>query len=398
MNCPKCHTPNEPNAHFCMSCGAPLSTESTTAKSARRWWLWPTVIGGVLLVIIIVVLAIFWGPRFIEGDSDTVSVDPDEGITLDLAGGAQLTLLPESLSDWVQLRANTLSQDQFQTGQLAEDSVLSLAADQLPSSLNLQSPIYRFRLVEGPAPSKIHFSLPVDSMDSAARALDFYAWDGSGWRWLPSQMNPNGQLIVEPESLPYAVVVMYREPTLPVVTADLSPQVSLPAEAEGAIAEVLLTGFSPEANGRINIASELPEMQSTAVYIPSLRNWRDDGTLTAAIGEILTDPTRRRRHIEAIVGVALAGGYPAVQLDYRELDPTHKQALSTFITELAEALHDQNRSLYVRVEAPVRVTTSRWETGAYDWAAIALAADRLQFPLPSDPAALGRGETEVLLN
>jgi hypothetical protein len=393
MNCPTCQTPNDPDARFCKSCGAALTPGQ--AKPTRWPLLLGILIGGGLLVVAIIALALFWLMRPQE-QSDVVTIEPAKGGTVKLANDrVELTLPPEGLSGPVRLNASAISADQLRVGDIADETGLAAALAQLPPHLSLQSAVYHFE-VEGPPPSVALLNL-LSPTTADARTLDLYAWDGTSWRWLPSRLDVgSGRLAAQLELLPPAVALLRREPGTPIITADLAPETTLPPTAEGTLTELLLTGFSVDVDGSIQTASALLEVESTAVLIPSLRNWRNDGTLTASLNDILADPTRRQRHVEAIVGLALAGGYPAVQLDYR-LGAVPGEAFSAFITDLAAALHEQNRSLLIRVEAPVQVAATRWDTGAYDWAAISQAADRLQVPLPTDPTALAQGQAAALL-
>lgn len=393
MNCPTCQTPNDPDARFCKSCGAALTQGQ--AKSSRSPLLWIALIGSGLLVVAIVALVFFWLMQP-SGPSDFVTIEPAKGGTVKLENDTvELTLPPEGLSGPVRLKASAVSVDQLRAGSTEDETGLATPMAQLPPTLSLQSAVYHFE-VEGPPPSVALLNLPSPTT-ADARTLDLYAWDGTSWLWLPSRLDvDSGRFVVQLEKLPVAIALLQREPETPIIAADLAPEMTLPTEAEGDLTELLLTGFSLQADGSLKADSAAPEVKSTVVLIPSLRNWREDGTLTASLADILADPARRQRHLEAVVGLALAGGYPAVQLDYR-LDAAQREAFSAFITDLAATLHEQHRSLLVWVGAPVQVAVTRWDTGAYDWAAISEAADRLQVPLPADPAALAQGQTEALL-
>ncbi len=396
MNCPQCQTPNEADARFCKSCGAALTPGQ--AKSGRRLLLWAALIGGGLLAAIIVALALFWWMQPPPPEpSDGFAIDPTTGGTLNLGHGAELTLPPEGLSGAVQLKVGTASADQLGAGSPADQAGLAAAVAQLPPYLSVQSPLYYFE-IKGPPPSAALLSL-FSPTTAEARDLDLYAWDGTAWHWLPSRLEvDSGRFTAQLERLPPTVALLRREPAPLLIAANLAPEAPLPAEAEGKLNELLLTGFSLREDGSFETDPASSEVKSTAnlSLIPSLRNWRDDGALTASIGDILADPARRQRHLEAIVGLALAGGYPAVQLDYRA-SPAQRDTLSAFITDLAAALHAQNRSLLVRVTAPIQVAATRWDTGAYDWAAIGQVADRLQVPLPTDPTTVAQDQIEALL-
>ena len=380
MNCLTCHTPNEPDARFCKNCGAALSPDA--AKPSGQSWHLTAIIGGAVLVIAIIALGIYSlnGPA-----PDGVFTIGREGGTIDLTDGAQVILPPEGLSGPVELRAKALAADEFLAGNLDDEADLAAIATQLPAQLDLQSAVYRFE-VEGPMPMTALMNLPVVAADEA-HTLDVYVWDGVAWDWLPSRVDPNSnRLVAELVTLPPAIAVMKHEPNSPSLGTTLGSGQTLPAEVTGTVTELLLDGFSLEPDGHISGELTTPEVNPNTVLIPRLRNWRDDGTLTASIGDILTDPARRQRQLEAVVGLALAGGYPAVQIDYRLSSP-QTEIYTNFMAELAETLHTQNRALFVRVESPVQISTSGWDTDPYDWAALAPLVDRLQVPLPSDPTA-----------
>ncbi|MEW5961050.1 MAG: hypothetical protein AB1801_25265, partial [Chloroflexota bacterium] len=380
-----------------MNCGASLSTDpEKTEKSARRPVVWAAIIGGTVLLIALVALVFFLLFPRANGD---ITIDPAKGSTMTLADGAQLLLLPEGLSGRLRLRQpQTIPADQFRAENLKDDPALTSAAEQIPSILSLQSQVYRFEIEDGSMPTKVQFSLPLVAVANSPHSLDLYAWEESGWQWIPAHVDGQSRLVADLESLPQALALFKREPVEPIITAEISGGETLPAEAEQVVTELLVTGFTVQGDGSIENNPNLSNTGYRAMLIPSLRNWHDDGRLTAAVGEILADPARRQRHREAIVGLALAGGYRGVQLDYRQLDPTHRQLFSTFVVELAIALHAQERFLIVRVDPPIRIAETRWATGAYDWAAITQAADRLQVPLPTIPTDLAEGKAEIMLS
>jgi hypothetical protein len=403
MNCPQCQTPNDPDARFCKNCGALLEAETAVlpAHKPRRRLSLAAIGGGGLLVVIVAALAVFLvirqqGP----GAPGAVAIGA-EGSTLSLANGAQLTLPPEGLSGPLRLRASALPVDQFLTASPEEEPELATAAAQLPSHLSLRSAVYHFE-VEGPPPGAALLSLPIPAGAGSPHALDLYAWDGAAWRWLPTRIEAgSGTMSAELKGLPVALALVQTEPGLPTVSTDLPTGLAVPAEGGEALSELLVTGFSLKPDGSIETDPQVPtqpEPGARVKLIPSLRNWRDDGTLTANAAQVLADPSLRRRHVDAVVGMVLAGGYPAVQVDYRGLEPEHRQVLSTFVEEVAAALHGQERSLLVRVAAPVQVSATRWETGAYDWAFIGQAADRLQVPLSTASSALSPEQAQALLS
>ena len=102
---------------------------------------------------------------------------------------------------------------------------------------------------------------------------------------------------------------------------------------------------------------------------------------------VLADPTTRSQHVATILGIAEAGGFDGVDLDYEQF--AFADARSTwaatqpnwvaFLTELAAGLHRDGRLLVVSVP-PIYDDGSPTDTGAwvYDYASMGRIVDRIR--------------------
>ncbi len=98
------------------------------------------------------------------------------------------------------------------------------------------------------------------------------------------------------------------------------------------------------------------------------------------VSRLLADEASRRRHIEALVALTLAGGYHGLDIDYENLHARDRHRFTRFIEALAEALRRHDLALAVTVQ-PKAGPTRRQGPGAHDWAALCRVADRLQIML-----------------
>lgn len=89
---------------------------------------------------------------------------------------------------------------------------------------------------------------------------------------------------------------------------------------------------------------------------------------------ILTDPVARAATLERLAKIAAANGHDGLNLDFETGLATDRNALTSFVAELAAQLHAQGRKLSVEVSAKTQETfTGR--SGFYDYAALAQHAD-----------------------
>ena len=87
------------------------------------------------------------------------------------------------------------------------------------------------------------------------------------------------------------------------------------------------------------------------LVIPTVANiingvW--DGGL---VSKIIADPQLRAVNLNALVNLAVAGGYDGIDLDYENLRASDRAAFSSFVQQLAGALHAQGKLLTVNVYA-----------------------------------------------
>ncbi len=112
-----------------------------------------------------------------------------------------------------------------------------------------------------------------------------------------------------------------------------------------------------------------------------------DATGRGEMAAILADPGRRGRHVDAIASFADDGGFAGIDLDYeqfafadgRDTWRTTRPNWVAFVTELADRLHDDGRTLTVSVP-PVYDARRTTRSGywVYDYAAIAPVVDSIR--------------------
>ena len=94
----------------------------------------------------------------------------------------------------------------------------------------------------------------------------------------------------------------------------------------------------------------------------------------AALSSTLDDPTRRAEAIAAIVALPDRYAYDGVTLDFEGVNASDRPGLTTFVQDLAAALHARGKELAVAVPASTGDLSSGW-AGAYDDRAIGQVAD-----------------------
>lgn len=104
-----------------------------------------------------------------------------------------------------------------------------------------------------------------------------------------------------------------------------------------------------------------------------------NGTWNASIvSGIINDPTVSSKHIVNLVNLAVSEGYDGIDIDYENLNTTDRNAFSTFIQNLASALHAKGKLLSVGVH-PKTSEPGTWNgPQAHDYTQLGKYADEVR--------------------
>ncbi|MFO7540252.1 MAG: SH3 domain-containing protein [Chloroflexota bacterium] len=267
------------------------------------------------------------------------------------------------------------------------------AAAATPPGLTLTGDVYTLAY-EGEAPTgQIAFSLPANAGDE--RALDLYGWNGSQWQFMASQIDPAGRQVASHEtSLPQAVALMQAAaPELPAVATTFGPEQDIPVELLPHLAEVAVGPLYLESDGDLSgTTADLPTgAYSQLLHVTNVQSSVDQ----AAVVALLSDEAIRSAHMEQLL--AAVDDYAGLNIDYQGVPSGQRDAFTAFVTEVAEALHSEGKTLALTLGTPNR-TGEIWEMGGHDWARLGQIADTVYVKLPLSPAAYGDGgEADQLL-
>ncbi len=146
------------------------------------------------------------------------------------------------------------------------------------------------------------------------------------------------------------------------------------------IKELNFVWYQLEADGKISGVMQSPQGVGVArAYgmrvVPSIQNGGFD---PKRVGAIVNDPAKRQAHIKDIVDIVLSNRYDGIDIDYESLHAADRDSFSTFIEELAAALHANGKLLSVTVH-PKTDENGTWEgPRAQDWARLGKAADEFK--------------------
>jgi spore germination protein YaaH/uncharacterized protein YraI len=303
--------------------------------------------------------------------------------------GTQVVFMPGTMAEPFRATISSTPRVSFLEGSAGKE--LLEAAKSIPSTLVAKSPFYALEL-HGEAPSQSTWTMPIPNDSEPYETLDVYTWEAQSqtWQWLPHNIVAEDDLIESTSNaVPLSAMVMQTNPNPALVAADVAQAKELPAESQGALAQVQPTGLYLGGSGAIDGAVDATFDQAAGAYavMPVIRNYEGPIVRSDLLANMLVDNAQRGAHVDNLVNLAVGNNYKGIDIDYRGLDKNLRGEFNQFIKELAEKLHAQGKELSVRVEPAVQVAEDRWETGPYDWQTLGLLADTMKIPAPQDPNA-----------
>ena len=159
------------------------------------------------------------------------------------------------------------------------------------------------------------------------------------------------------------------------------PAATTLAKYRGALTAIAVWAWRLEADGSLTADVPPQELAQVVQAAASLglttyalvHNYRNDAFDQASAHRLLTDPSAVARAVEAVAGQAARFGLAGITLDLENVAARDRRHLSQFVARLADRLHREGRRLSVAVPA----RTGDGPSNAYDYAALAHAADQL---------------------
>ncbi|MDH7488160.1 MAG: cellulase family glycosylhydrolase [Anaerolineae bacterium] len=280
---------------------------------------------------------------------------------------------------------SSVPRERFMASEAGEE--LAKAASAIPQTILPRSPLYQLKFKQAAA-VPVTLTIPIPNDSEPVQALDLYAWTGTAWRWLPSIVHPDEDIITaELPEAPSAFLVALAQPA---AKKNASSGLSGGSAAVGISGAQAPNALVPSPDGSVQAVFRAGASEVSAspwAAMPLLTNVDEKGQADlATLDAILGDEARMADHIAAIVKRVTDGKHAGITLDYRGFDAGLTARFSDFVGDLADALHQAGALLAVRVPAPVAVDGG-WDTGPYDWAALGQRADVVRFAAPANPKA-----------
>ena len=112
--------------------------------------------------------------------------------------------------------------------------------------------------------------------------------------------------------------------------------------------------------------------------VPTIANRTNDRWAYEPVADILHDPAAMTRHVNDIVALVQRENYAGIDIDYEDLPATDRKVFTTFITDLASALHSKGKVLSVALFAKTSDAGDDQRNAGQDYAAIGAAADEVR--------------------
>ena len=114
------------------------------------------------------------------------------------------------------------------------------------------------------------------------------------------------------------------------------------------------------------------------LVIPTVANILNGVWDGALVSRIIADPALTTVNIESLVQLAVTQGYDGIDLDYENLNASDRSAFTSFVNQLAAALHANGKLLTVNVYAKTSEPGTWSGPQAQDWWAIGQVVDQVR--------------------
>lgn len=251
---------------------------------------------------------------------------------------------------------------------IASLETLAKGQDALPAGLEIQSPLYVIDR-RGAGSAIVEVALPANAL--SLQTLDLYSWDAQTGQWVfvPGHVDTAAG-VIRPDALPPNIAVFQAEAAAPLISTLLEEGHSLDEATASALNVVMPVGLEVQADGSL-AGAPVGGWQPGAGYavMPVLR--AAEGT---SLSGVLNSPADRALLVQDLHTLAVSSGFHGFTLDYPNLAPADREAFVQLIRELTADLHSVNKMVAV-ILPPPSGGPGAWDTGAYDWRAIGVAAD-----------------------
>ena len=260
------------------------------------------------------------------------------------------------------------------------ESRLMEQAPPIPDVLGAASPIYEINAPDGRiGPFEFQLSLTNPTQDD--RNLGVYTWNGEDWIRLGDAVLTSDRSAARialnevPENLAILRRLQFRDVIAGRVPRGEEPQSIL----SGSLTIVHPDGWQPGGDGSLLGSVDLPAAATTQSVWPTVSATDDQ---TELVNDILASDNLRRQHIANIQHAIKSGLHDGVDIHYLNVSPALRSQFTSFISELADRLHREDRGLAVHI--PISASGGIGE-GAYDLSQLGASADFIVIEPPLDP-------------
>ena len=354
----------------------------------------------LLLIPALIILGLILPPislpeRILDFGYRTVNANGSDFTDKD---GTLLSVSPAGMASigTTKLKFNSVPRQTFLDKKAGDD--LAKALNAFPPSLDLKSPVYQID-VKGASPTEAFFTSPVPNDSDPVTTLDFYAWDGMKWDFMPGRFFPDDQGEATLQTLPRAIVIVQTKATPPTISAEMTAAGDIPAAANAALVEVNPLGLTVNQDGSLGSAMISVPASQNYIIVPTLSNVEGGVPRSDFVTNMLVNDKTRKAHVQAISDFVVQNLLPGIDINYAGLSPEARPYFTKFVQELSTELHARGKMLTISVPLPNQITDDEYDTGAYDWTVIGQLADGVKLPsLLTANAYKPDGLMERLLN
>jgi spore germination protein YaaH len=312
--------------------------------------------------------------------------------------GTLLSVTPAGMQSigTTKLKFSSIARQSFLDKKAGDEMAKALNA--FPPSLDLKSQVYVISL-KGASPAEAFFTSPIPNDSDPVTTLDFYAWDGTKWDFMPGRFYPDDQGEATLQTLPKAIVIAQTRATPPTISAEIASTGDIPNAAAAALVEVNPLGLTVNQDGSLGGAIVTVPASQNYIIVPTLSNIEGGVPRSDFVTNMLVNDKTRKAHVQAISDLVVQNLLPGIDINYAGLNADARPYFTKFVQELATELHARGKMLTISVPLPSQLAEDDYDTGAYDWSVIGQLADGVKLPsLLTANAYKPDGPMERLLN